>query len=277
MTQKFTILGCGSSGGVPRPALGWGVCDPDNPRNRRRRTSLLVERRSQPPHGNGATRILVDTSPDLREQLLDAEVDWLDAVLYTHEHADHTHGIDDLRALFIAQRRRIDVYLDELSARSMHERFDYCFKSPPGSDYPPILTEHRLVPGKALTIAGKGGAITALPLLQQHGDIDSIGFRFGNFAYSCDLSGMPPETVAALQGLDVWTLDALRYRPHPSHLSLGEALAWIERLKPRRAILTNLHSDLDYEVLRGKLPVHVVPAFDGMTFAVSDSPIVPAS
>jgi phosphoribosyl 1,2-cyclic phosphate phosphodiesterase len=267
MTLKFTILGCGSSGGVPRPALGWGDCNPDNPKNRRRRTSLLAERRDN----GGVTRILVDTSPDLREQLLDAEVDWLDAVLYTHEHADHTHGIDDLRALFIAQRHRIDVYLDEHTARSMHERFDYCFKSPPGSDYPPIVTEHRLVPGKALTIAGKGGAITALPLLQQHGDIDSIGFRFGNFAYSCDLSGMPPETVAALQGLDVWVVDALRYRPHPSHLSLDEALGWIERLKPRRAILTNLHADLDFDVLKTKLPPGVEPAYDGIAVEVPEA------
>jgi phosphoribosyl 1,2-cyclic phosphate phosphodiesterase len=267
MTLKFTILGCGSSGGVPRPALGWGDCNPDNPKNRRRRTSLLAERRDN----GGVTRILVDTSPDLREQLLDAEVDWLDAVLYTHEHADHTHGIDDLRALFIAQRRRIEVYLDEQTARSMHERFDYCFKSPPGSDYPPIVTEHRLTPGKALAIAGKGGAITALPLLQKHGDIDSIGFRFGNFAYSCDLSGMPPETVAALAGLDVWVVDALRYRPHPSHLSLDEALGWIERLKPRRAILTNLHADLDFDVLKTKLPPGVEPAYDGIAVEVAEA------
>src|SRR5580704_13000311 len=268
MTLKFTILGCGSSGGVPRPALGWGACDPSNPRNRRRRTSLLVERRN----GAGVTRILVDTSPDLREQLLDAEVDWLDAVLFTHEHADHTHGVDDLRALFIAQRRRLDLYLDERTARSMHDRFGYCFKSPPGSDYPPIATDHRLTPGQPVVVTGKGGTITALPLLQQHGDISSIGFRFGNFAYSCDLSGMPPETVAALSGLDVWVLDALRYRPHPSHLSLDEALHWIARLKPQRAILTNLHADLDYEELYAKLPANVEPAFDGMTIAVTESP-----
>ena len=140
MTLKFTILGCGSSGGVPRPALGWGACDPTNPKNRRRRTSLLVERHD----GGGVTRILVDTSPDLREQLLDAEVDRLDAVLYTHEHADHTHGVDDLRALYIKQRRPIDVYLDDYTSKSMHTRFGYCFRAPPGSEYPPILSEHRL-------------------------------------------------------------------------------------------------------------------------------------
>ncbi len=281
MTLKFTILGCGSSGGVPRPALGWGDCDPNNPKNRRRRTSLLVERRPDPNpppqagvgwEGGGATRVLVDTSPDLREQMLDAEVDWLDGVLYTHEHADHTHGIDDLRAFFLKQRRRVDVYLDEPTAASLHVKFGYCFKSPPGSDYPPIVTEHRLTAGTEVTVEGQGGPVVALPFRQEHGDIPSLGFRFGKLAYSADLSGLPPESVDALAGLDVWIVDALRYRPHPSHFSLDDALGWIERLKPRRAILTNLHADLDYEVLRGKLPVHVVPAFDGMTFALSESP-----
>ena len=269
MTLKFTILGCGSSGGVPRPALGWGDCDPKNPKNRRRRTSLLVERSGA---NGGATRVLVDTPPDLREQMIDADVDWLDGVLYTHEHADHTHGIDDLRAFFLKRRRRVDVYLDEPTAASLHVKFGYCFESPPGSEYPPIVTEHRLEAGVPVTIAGEGGPIAALPFRQEHGDIASLGFRFGKLAYSADLSGLPPESIATLAGLDVWIVDALRYRPHPSHFSLDDALAWIERLKPRRAFLTNLHADLDYEVLRCKLPVHVVPAFDGMTFAVSESP-----
>jgi phosphoribosyl 1,2-cyclic phosphate phosphodiesterase len=264
MTLKFTILGCGSSGGVPRPALGWGDCDPTNPKNRRRRTSLLVERRG----ASGITRVLIDTSPDLREQLIDAEVDWLDGVLYSHEHADHTHGIDDLRALFIKRRRLVDVYLDEQTAKSMHARFGYCFKSPPGSEYPPMLREHGLMAGQPITIGGEGGTITALPILQEHGDISSLGFRFGNLGYSCDLSGMPAESAAALTGLDVWIVDALRHRPHPSHFSLADALAWIERLKPRRAILTNLHGDLDYAVLRKELPPNVEPAFDGMTISV---------
>ena len=264
MTLKFTILGCGSSAGVPRPALGWGACDPNNPKNRRRRTSLLVEQ-----HGSGGvTRVLIDTSPDLREQLLDADVAWLDGVFYSHEHADHTHGIDDLRSLFIKQRRRLDLYMDENTAAVMRARFGYCFQSPPGSEYPPIAAEHPLTAGQPVTIAGQGGTITALPLLQEHGDIPSLGFRFGNFGYSCDLSGMPAETAAALSGLDVWVVDALRYRPHPSHFSLTEALEWIERLKPARAILTNLHADLDYDVLRKELPRHVEPGFDGMTFSV---------
>jgi phosphoribosyl 1,2-cyclic phosphate phosphodiesterase len=261
MTLKFTILGCGSSGGVPRPALGWGACDPKNPKNRRRRTSLLVERRE----AGRVTRVLVDTSPDLREQLLDADVDRLDGVLYTHEHADHTHGIDDLRSLFIKNRQAVDVYLDEATSRMMHQRFGYCFKSPPGSEYPPIVREHRLADGRPLAIAGQGGTITALPLLQVHGETLSYGFRFGRLAYSCDLSTLPAESAAALVDLDVWIVDALRYRPHPSHFSVDDALAWIERVKPRRAILTNLHADLDYDVLKSKLPPHVEPAFDGIS------------
>jgi phosphoribosyl 1,2-cyclic phosphate phosphodiesterase len=261
MTVTFTILGCGSSGGVPRPALGWGDCDPGNPKNRRRRTSLLVRRRG--PSG-GLTSVLVDTSPDLREQLLDADVSWLDGVLYTHPHADHIHGSDDLRALFIHKRRRIDAYLDEPTSDSLRQRFDYCFQTPAGSEYPAILNEHRIVAGRPVTIAGEGGPIHALPILQEHGDIPSLGFRFGKFAYSCDLSGLPAESVAALDGLDVWVVDALRYRPHPSQLSLAEAVGWIERIKPRRAILTNLHADLDYDVLRRQLPPHVEPAYDGI-------------
>jgi len=267
MTLTFTILGCGSSGGVPRPALGWGVCDPANPKNRRRRCSLLVERENGE---GGKTSVLVDTSPDLREQLLDAGVSSLDAVLYTHEHADHTHGIDDLRPLFIHRRRRLDVYLDEATSRALHARFGYCFMKPPGSDYPPIVNEHRLFPGTPLAIDGEGGPIAVLPFLQDHGDIPSLGFRFGDVAYSADLVGMPDESARALAGLDLWIVDALRHAPHPSHFSLSDALDWIGRLQPRRAILTNLHSDLDYESVRTSVPAHVEPAFDGMKISYRD-------
>jgi phosphoribosyl 1,2-cyclic phosphate phosphodiesterase len=227
----------------------------------------LVERRGTA----GVTRILIDTSPDLREQLLDANVDWLDGVFYTHEHADHTHGIDDLRSLFIKRRRRVNVYLDENTAAMMHSRFAYCFQSPPGSDYPPIVTEHRLTAGVPVSVTGDGGPITVLPFLQDHGDINSLGFRFAGLAYSCDLSGIPPLSLEALSGLDIWIVDALRYTPHPSHFSVDDALRWIDRMQPRRAILTNLHADLDYDVLRGKLPGHVTPAFDGMTLTLADT------
>ncbi len=264
MRLTYTILGCGSSMGVPRVALGWGDCDPNNPKNRRRRCSLLVDRAN--PQGH-RTRVLIDCSPDLRFQLLDADVDWLDGVLITHEHADHTHGIDDLRPLFIRKRHRVNVYMDEPTSRALHARFGYCFMTPPGSQYPPILQEHRLVPGKAVTIEGQGGSIEALPVLQEHGDIPSLGFRIGDVAYSADIKGLPPESIAALAGLEVWIVDALRKAPHPSHLNLEEALAWIERIKPKRAILTNLHSDMDYDALRKILPPHVEPAYDGMSFS----------
>jgi phosphoribosyl 1,2-cyclic phosphate phosphodiesterase len=260
MSLTFTILGCGSSMGVPRVALGWGACDPANPRNRRRRCSLLVERGG----GGRSTRVLVDTSPDLREQLLDADVHSLDAVFFTHAHADHTHGIDDLRPLFVRARRPVDVYLDDTTARGVQEKFRYCFETPPGSEYPAIVSAHRIMAGRQLAIEGEGGPIDVLPVLQDHGDIPSLGFRFGGLAYSCDINGLPEESIAALAGLDVWIVDALRETPHPSHFSVSDALTWIERVKPKRAILTNLHAELDYEVLRARLPANVEPAYDGM-------------
>ena len=269
MSLTFTILGCGSSMGVPRVALGWGSCDPNNPKNRRRRCALLVERSDAQGHH---TRVLVDCSPDLRMQLLDAEVDWLDGVLLTHEHADHTHGIDDLRPLFVHKRRRVDVYLDEPTSRAMHARFGYCFMTRPGGEYPPILTEHRIEPGRAITISGQGGSIGVLPVLQNHGDIPSLGFRFGNVAYSADIKSLPEAGLAglaAMAGLDVWIVDALRKAPHLSHFNLDEALDWIARIKPKRAILTNLHTDMDYEALRGQLPPGVEPAYDRMSFGAS--------
>ncbi len=265
MTLTFTILGCGSSMGVPRAALGWGNCDPNNPKNRRRRCSLLVQREN----AAGRTSVLVDTSPDLREQLLGADVRALDAVLYTHSHADHTHGIDDLRPLFIAARKRVNVYLDDLTASELRKKFGYCFETPPGSEYPAIVQAHRAVAGEPIIVNGAGGSITILPVLQEHGDIPSLGYRFGGLGYSCDINGLPDVSLGAFSGLDVWIVDALRYAPHPSHFALDDALHWIERLKPKRAILTNLHSDLDYEVLRAKLPPHVEPAYDGMKLTMS--------
>jgi phosphoribosyl 1,2-cyclic phosphate phosphodiesterase len=258
--MQFTILGCGSSGGVPRVGQGWGECDPRNPKNRRRRCSLLVERIG--PHGR--TTVLVDTSPDLREQLLGANIAKLDGILFTHDHADHTHGLDDVRPLTLAQRKRIDVYLDEQTSRILNTRFSYCFHTPPGSEYPPIVTEHRILAGKKVTIEGKGGAIEALPLLHEHGNITALGFRFGGLVYSPDVNGFPAETLPALEGLDVWILDALRYRPHPSHFSVEESLRWLSLMKPKRGVLTNLHSDVDFETLRGKLPANVEPAYDGL-------------
>jgi phosphoribosyl 1,2-cyclic phosphate phosphodiesterase len=260
MTVTLTIMGCGSSAGVPRPALGWGHCDPNNPKNRRRRCSLLTERNS----GNGVTRVVIDTSPDLREQLIDAEVDHLDAVFLTHEHADQTHGIDDLRSVVLHQRKRIPTYFNQSTAKDIMARFSYCFIAPEGSDYPPILTRHGIEAGESQEILGKGGAITFTAFNLQHGRIPALGYRIGNAAYTPDLSDIPEASWPALENLDLWIVDGLRYAPHPSHFSVDDALSWIARFKPKRAVITNMHSDLDYEVLRRSLPKGVVPAYDGM-------------
>ena len=263
-TLSLRILGCGSSGGVPRVGSGWGACDPQNPKNRRRRCSLLVERRE----GRGATTVLVDTSPDLREQLIDAQVDRLDAVLFTHAHADHTHGIDDLRPLVIQMRRRIPVYADVLTRELLEMRFGYCFTQAPGSAYPPILEMNALAPDAPVSIAGEGGPLEALPLPLEHGNEAALGFRFGPAAYIPDVSLIPPESEAHLRGLDLLIIDALREIPHPTHYSVSDALALIERVAPQRAILTNLHTDLDYAALARKLPPGVAPAYDGLTASV---------
>jgi phosphoribosyl 1,2-cyclic phosphate phosphodiesterase len=256
----LTILGCGSSGGVPRVAQGWGACDPNNPRNARRRCSVLVEREGP----QGKTVVLVDVSPDLRLQLIDAGVTRLDATLITHPHADHTHGIDDLRPLSIQHRRRQDVYMDAPTSAEVRAKFGYCFATPSGSSYPPILHEIRLEAGKPCVIAGDGGEIEAVPFDLQHGDITALGLRFGGLAYSPDVNAIPDAALKYLENLDVWIIDALRHHPHPSHFSLDESLAWIERMKPKRAILTNLHTDLDYASLVERLPEHITPAYDGM-------------
>jgi phosphoribosyl 1,2-cyclic phosphate phosphodiesterase len=260
MTLTVTILGCGTSGGVPRIGNVWGACDPTNPRNRRRRCSVLVQRAG----GEGTTNVLVDSSPDLREQLLDVEVGWLDGVLYTHDHADHVHGIDDLRMVAYNGRRRVAVYHDEATGRQLKQRFAYCFDTPADSEYPAILDSHDVRPGESVEILGTAGVIAALPFRQRHGSGETLGFRFGDIAYSPDASDFPEETVALLRDLDVWIIDTLRYTPHPSHLSVDEALAWIARVKPKRAVLTHMHVDLDYDSLVRALPAGIEPAYDGM-------------
>jgi phosphoribosyl 1,2-cyclic phosphate phosphodiesterase len=260
MTLRLTILGCGTSGGVPRIGNNWGACDPLEAKNRRRRCSLLVERAGP----EGSTAVLVDSSPDLRAQLLDAGVGWLDGVLFTHDHADHVHGIDDLRAVAFNGRRRVDVYLDAATGRDLKARFAYCFETQPGSDYPPILNAHDIRAGEPIRIDGAGGVIEAMPFRQQHGGSETLGFRFGGIAYSPDVNDLPEESLGLLRELDVWILDALRYTTHPSHLSVEQALGWIERVRPKRAVLTHMHIDLDYESLKRELPQGVEPAYDGM-------------
>jgi len=265
MSVKVTILGCGTSGGVPRIGNEWGACDPSNPKNRRRRCSILVEREG----AGGVTRVLVDTPPDLREQLNDADVGLLDAVLYTHDHADHVHGIDDLRMVAYNGRRRIDVHYLKETGDMLRQRFDYCFEAPVGSSYPPVLKGHEVVPGQPIAIEGPGGIIEATPFLQKHGSSNSLGYRFGGLAYSPDVNDFPPESLAHLEGLDVWVLDALRYTSHPTHLTVDEALSWIARMKPKRAIFTHMHVDLDFEILKGQLPEGVEPAYDRMVISAA--------
>ncbi|HUE46385.1 MAG TPA: MBL fold metallo-hydrolase, partial [Aestuariivirgaceae bacterium] len=236
MSLRLTILGCGSSAGVPRIGGHWGACDPANPKNRRRRCSLLVER-----HGpGGTTRVLIDTSPDLHDQLLDAGVGELQAVIYTHDHADHTNGIDELRSIALNMRQRVPVWADQRTGETLQSRFSYCFYRAPGSDYPPILELNRLVPGQTIEIDGPGGSIAVLPFEVRHGQIDALGFRIADIAYTPDLNAIPDESLTALADLDVWIIDALRRSPHPSHFTLEESLGWIERLAPNRAVLTNM-------------------------------------
>lgn len=212
--------------------------------------------------------LLIDTSPDMREQLLAARVDRLDGVAMTHEHADQCHGIDDLRALVIRHRRRIPVYMGAVNGAIVMRRFDYCFDDQPF--YPAILEPRiELADGEAVTIEGPGGVIDVLSLLQDHGGSPSLGFRIGDFAYCNDVVRLPETTLARLSGLDTFVVDALRYSNHPKHANVGQALAWIDQLKPRRAVLTNMHVDLDYQLLRAGLPAGVEPAHDGMELEIS--------
>jgi phosphoribosyl 1,2-cyclic phosphate phosphodiesterase len=248
--MRVIILGCGTSGGVPRIGNDWGHCDPNEPKNRRRRCSILVEQ--------GPNRILVDTSPDMRAQLLDAGVDAIDAVIWTHEHADQTHGIDEIRVLAIRQRRRIDAFAAPRTLESLKGRFRYCFEGVPGNPYPPIVKAHEIAG------AFRVGDIPVLPIEQDHGDVPSLGLRFGAIAYSNDVVRLSEEAMAQLAGLDIWIVDAMRRTPHPTHAHLDLTLSWIERLKPKRAVLTNMHVDLDYATLCRELPAGVEPAYDGM-------------
>jgi phosphoribosyl 1,2-cyclic phosphate phosphodiesterase len=260
-------MGCGSSPGVPRIGNDWGACDPQEPKNRRTRCSVLIERFDG---GDTPTTVLVDTGPDLRAQLLAADVRHVDGVVYTHPHADHLHGIDDLRTFWLATKRLIDIYADTPTMTRLEQGFAYCFHSPEGSFYPPILRHNPIVAGNPVTIVGPGGPINVRLFRQVHGDISSLGLRVGGLAYSCDVSDLPDESLATLDGLDVWVVGALRYRTHPSHFSVEQALTWIDRMRPRRAILTHMHNDLDYRKLKRELPPHVEPAYDGLQIEFDD-------
>ncbi|MEL6966437.1 MAG: MBL fold metallo-hydrolase [Pseudomonadota bacterium] len=263
---RFTILGCGSSPGVPRIGNDWGQCDPTNPKNRRMRASLLVEKIV----GDATTTVVIDTGPDFRAQMLMAGISVADAVVYTHPHADHIHGIDDLRSFVINSRARVPIFADGATSTRLHEAFGYCFETPQGSSYPPILDEHRITAGEGFPIDGAAGPIHFLPFEQPHGSIDSLGFRIGNVAYCSDVSDLDERALPHLEGLDVWILDALQYRAHPSHLNLEQALGWIEKLKPKQAILTHMHTPMDYDKVLAETPAHVQPAYDGLVVKLNE-------
>lgn len=256
--MRVTILGCGSSGGVPRLGGAWGACDPTEPRNARRRCSALVERITNA----GTTSVLIDTSPDMRSQLLDADVGRLDAVLYTHAHADHVHGMDDLRMIVINMRKRLPVWADQPTHDALMDRFGYAFIQPEGSMYPPIL-EMNLIDGD-VEIDGEGGPLRFTPFTVPHGGMDALGFRVNNVAYLPDVATIPDDIWPHLKNLDCWIVDALRRDPHPTHSHLEQTLGWIKKMQPKQGVLTNMHNDLDYATLAAETADHIDPAYDGM-------------
>lgn len=261
MSLEFTILGCGSSGGIPRADGNWGDCDPAEPKNRRSRCSLLVRR----GEGQGATTAIVDTSPDFRLQCVAADVRRLDAILYTHDHADQAHGIDDARAFFLQDRRKIPAWMDAATHDSLTRRFSYIFETEGG--YPAIMQPMLIPPhGVPWAVSGPGGDIPLTTFDLEHGEIRAVGYRIGDVAYTPDVGAIPEGGFEALANLDVWIVDALRWTTHPSHSHVEQTLEWIARAKPRTAILTNMHIDLDYNAIAAKLPANVIPAFDGMRF-----------
>ncbi|NNK15570.1 MAG: MBL fold metallo-hydrolase [Sulfitobacter sp.] len=255
---RITILGCGSSGGVPRLGGHWGACDPEEPRNRRQRCSILVERVTDA----GTTTVLIDTSPDMRNQLLEANVGLLDAVLYTHAHADHVHGLDDLRMIVINMRERLPVYADAPTKQALLDRFGYAFIRPEGSMHPPILNLHDI--DGDVAIDGPGGSLTFTPFLVNHGGMDALGFRFNDVAYLPDVASVPDGVWPHLENLTCWIVDALRREPHPTHSHLDQTLGWIKDMAPKSAVLTNMHNDLDYRTIAAETPDHIAPAYDGM-------------
>jgi phosphoribosyl 1,2-cyclic phosphate phosphodiesterase len=249
--MKITILGCGSSGGVPLIGNDWGACDPSDPHNRRSRVSVLVEKAD--------ASILIDASPDMREQFLAHDIKNLSAVLFTHSHADHCHGIDELRSIVRLTKKPIDIYADARTLQELENRFDYIFHgSKPDKLYKPVVTPH-LIDG-----AFEIGGIHITPFEQQHANMPSLGFRLDDFAYSTDVKALDVAAFAALTGVKIWAVDCVREKPHPTHSHLAQTLEWIARVKPERAYLTHMNETLDYAALAAKLPPGVEPAYDGL-------------
>lgn len=251
--MKVTILGCGGASGVPGISMGWGSCDPANPRNRRRRASILVE--------DGDTRILVDSSPDLRDQLLDADVRTVDGVIYTHDHADHLHGIDDLREINRVTRQWLPVWGSSAVLETAKARFPYAFE--PMAEMGEFIYRPLLEP-REITGPFTVGSIPVTPFDQDHGYSRTYGLRFGPVAYSTDVVELPEESFAALEGVELWIIGCLVDYPHATHAHVAKVLEWIDRVKPHRAVLTHMGPQLDYATLCATLPPGVIPAYDGM-------------
>lgn len=258
--MKITILGSGASGGVPVIGPTWGNCDPDNPRNRRRRASILVD--------DGDRILMVDASPDCRAQLLDANVSRLDALLFSHAHADHCHGIDDLRWVNNAMKRQLDVYSDAKTFHEINTRFGYAFAPfedlASGYFYRPALVWHEIT--GPFTAAGIG----VVPFEQDHGFSKTLGFRFGRMAYSTDVVELDEAAFEVLAGVEVWIVGCLREAQHHTHANVDKVLGWAERLGPRRVVLSHMSHWLDYETLRRQLPEGIEPAYDGMIVDEND-------
>ena len=272
MTVRAVILGCGSSGGVPRVGGDWGACDPNEPKNRRSRCSLYVEywEGDKTPPLEERTAVVIDTSPDLREQFLLIKISRLDAVLYTHDHADQSHGIDDLRAIAYRMRQQIPTYMDAHTKQHVFEKFKYCFEMPDGRVHPPILDLQDLVKaGSVIEIEGPGGTLKTEVIELSHGPTPSLGFIFDDkIAYTPDVWDIPEESFKALDEIDIWIVDALRYNDHPTHAHSDKALSWLVKTKTKRGVLTNLHIDMDYQILKLELFGAVEPAYDGMELII---------
>jgi len=267
-TLRMTVLGCGSSGGVPRVGGDWGVCDPAEPKNRRTRCSVLLEQWDGSPDTpqDQRTIVLVDTSPDLREQLLRTQTRRLDALLFTHDHADQTHGIDDVRAIAYRMRQRIPTYMDKFTHENVTTRFSYLFEMPEGRVHPPILELQPLFKNDDhITVTGPGGDIVVDVMGVSHGPTPAFGFIFnGKMAYTPDVWQIEDEALNRLNGVETWLIDALRYNEHPTHAHADRAVQWIAKSRVNQGILTNLHIDMDYQTLSAELPGTHSVAYDGM-------------
>ena len=252
--MKFTILGCGSSMGVPRPDGNFGNCNPNNKKNIRTRCSAIIQGKS--------LNILIDTSPDMRQQLIDNNIKNIDKVFFSHMHADQTHGINDLRVFYLKNRKPVDIYADLATKKYLKKTFSYCFKSN-SPEYPATLKMNSIKKNFYFKDGKKKIHIRSLKV--KHGNVNCICYIINKkLAYISDVSDIDKRDFKFLKNLKYLIIDCLWYREHPSHFNLDKSLKLINTLLPKKAILTNLHSDLDYNKLKNKLKKNIIPAYDGM-------------